>query len=178
MCIWFSKTDLFWHRKHDQRLHVYVIERIAKSAYYLTLTLVFFTFAMLYKVGLDPGGTLTIRSCYHTHRKLIFNWRLMHPLCLPIVQLNSWVHLQDFCMFVISLEGTILVQMWRYSYNCTKKTSFSCRPNKIVQQEGPHLEDSGLETWRQVVNRGCLWLSKSTCRWTNLRWIELVENTN
>ena len=33
MCIWFSNTDLFWHRKHDQRLHVYVVERIAKSPY-------------------------------------------------------------------------------------------------------------------------------------------------
>ena len=30
----FQITDLFWHRKHDQRLHVYVVERVAKSAYW------------------------------------------------------------------------------------------------------------------------------------------------
>ena len=28
--------DLFWYRNHDQRLHVYVVERVAKSAYYGT----------------------------------------------------------------------------------------------------------------------------------------------
>ena len=34
MWIWFANMDLFWHQKHDQRLHVYVVEGIAKSAYY------------------------------------------------------------------------------------------------------------------------------------------------
>ena len=27
-----------------------------------------------------PGGWLTIHLCYHMQGKLIFNWRLMHPL--------------------------------------------------------------------------------------------------
>ena len=30
--------------------------------------------------GYTQEDTLTIRLCYHMHRKLIFNWRLMHPL--------------------------------------------------------------------------------------------------
>ena len=35
---------------------------------------------MLYWAGYTQEDTSTISSCYHTHRKLIFNWRLMHPL--------------------------------------------------------------------------------------------------
>ena len=30
--------DLFWQEKHDQRLHVYIVERIAKSPYYFLKT--------------------------------------------------------------------------------------------------------------------------------------------
>ena len=29
MYSWISNMDLFWQGKHDQRLHVYVVERLA-----------------------------------------------------------------------------------------------------------------------------------------------------
>ena len=31
-------------------------------------------------LGYTHEDTLTVRSCYHSHGKIIFNWRLMHPI--------------------------------------------------------------------------------------------------
>ena len=39
----------------------------------------------------EQHDTLTIRSCYHMHGKLVFNWRLMHP---PAYTYSQAQHLQ------------------------------------------------------------------------------------
>ena len=38
--------------------------------------------------GYTQEDTLTNHLCYHTHGKLIFNWRLMHPFTYMYSQYN------------------------------------------------------------------------------------------
>ena len=49
--------DLFWQGKHDQRLHIYVIERIAKSLYYPSSTFTCHTFPIPVNAHLRTENT-------------------------------------------------------------------------------------------------------------------------
>ena len=60
--------------------------------------------------------TLTVRSCYHTHGKLSFNWRLMHFLRKRISSTTSGeLRMSNLIRFCVTIEGnfkiTIIVSL-------------------------------------------------------------------